>query len=68
MGDETKINLMSVDVVAEKIAELRRVFPEAFTEDKIDWEKLREKTRNKLSNGCFCVCFVVREKILNRFL
>ncbi len=40
-GHANKINLTSEDVVAEKLAELRRVFPEAFSEDKIDWEKFR---------------------------
>ena len=36
-----KVNLTSSDLSAEKLEELRRVLPEAFSENKIDWEKLR---------------------------
>lgn len=31
----------SLDILNEKIAKLKGLIPEAFTEDKIDWEKLR---------------------------
>lgn len=36
-----KVPTQSADVVAEKITELRRVLPEVFSEDKLDFEKLR---------------------------
>lgn len=36
-----KVNLTSSDLPAEKLAELRRILPEAFSEEKIDWDKLR---------------------------
>jgi len=36
-----KVNLTSSNLSEEKLAELRRILPEAFSEEKIDWEKLR---------------------------
>lgn len=36
-----KVNLTSSNLSEEKLFELRRILPEAFSEDKIDWEKLR---------------------------
>jgi adenine-specific DNA-methyltransferase len=36
-----KINLTSSNLSEDKLAELRRLLPEAFSENKIDWEKLR---------------------------
>jgi len=36
-----KVNLTSSNLSEEKLLELRRILPEAFSEDKIDWEKLR---------------------------
>ncbi|MGB7291015.1 MAG: DNA methyltransferase [Thermodesulfobacteriota bacterium] len=36
-----KVNLTSSDLTQEKLRELRRVLPEAFSEDRIDWKKLR---------------------------
>ena len=41
MNQVKKVNLTSSDLTEEKLAELRRVLPEAFSEDRIDWEKLR---------------------------
>jgi adenine-specific DNA-methyltransferase len=41
MKNYTKVNLTSSDLSLEKQEELRRILPEAFSEDKIDWEKLR---------------------------
>jgi hypothetical protein len=38
--DDTKIPLTSADVNAERVARLRELFPEAFTEGKLDLEKL----------------------------
>lgn len=36
-----KVNLTSSNLSEEKLEELRRILPEAFSENKIDWEKLR---------------------------
>lgn len=36
-----KVNLTSSNLSEEKLFELRRILPEAFSEDKIDWDKLR---------------------------
>lgn len=36
-----KVNLTSSNLSEEKLLELRRILPEAFSEDKIDWDKLR---------------------------
>lgn len=36
-----KVNLTSSNLSEEKLAELRRILPEAFSEDKVDWNKLR---------------------------
>ncbi|MCA9911292.1 MAG: site-specific DNA-methyltransferase, partial [Anaerolineae bacterium] len=35
------VNTTSADVNEERVGELRKLFPEAFTEGKIDFEKLR---------------------------
>ena len=31
----------SLDVTEEKLKQLKKILPEAFTESKIDWEKLK---------------------------
>lgn len=36
-----KINLTSSNLSEEKLKELREILPEAFSEDKIDWERLK---------------------------
>ena len=36
-----KVNLTSSNLTEEKLAELRRILPEAFCENKIDWERLK---------------------------
>lgn len=36
-----KVNLTSSNLSEEKLTELHRILPEAFSENKIDWEKLR---------------------------
>lgn len=41
MKNYTKVNLTSSDLSLEKQEELRKILPEAFSEEKIDWEKLR---------------------------
>jgi len=37
-----KVNLTSSNMSEERISELRKILPEAFSENKIDWEKLRK--------------------------
>ncbi len=36
-----KVNVKSLDIVAENIAKLQEIFPDVFTEGKIDFEALR---------------------------
>src|SRR3989338_4140247 len=48
MKNHKKVNLTSSDLSAEKLAELRRILPEAFSEEKIDWEKLRAVLGDKI--------------------
>nr|WP_054859019.1 site-specific DNA-methyltransferase [Methanobacterium formicicum] len=39
---ETQLNGESLDIVSENVSELKELFPEIVTEDKIDFDKLRE--------------------------
>src|SRR3989344_8322493 len=48
MKNHKKINLTSSDLSTEKLAELYRILPEAFSENKIDWEKLRTVLGEKI--------------------
>lgn len=48
MNNHKKVNLTSSDLTEEKLAELHRVLPEAFSENKIDWEKLHAVLGNKI--------------------
>lgn len=48
MNNHKKVNLTSSDLTEEKLTELRRVLPEAFSEDKIDWNKLRAVLGDKI--------------------
>ncbi len=41
MKNHKKVNLTSSNLGEEKLAELHRILPEAFSEDKIDWDKLK---------------------------
>ena len=41
MTDIEKMNLESKDLVAERIEQLKYLFPEITTEDSIDFDKLR---------------------------
>ena len=41
MDQPKKLDLHSMDLTKEKNRKLRQLFPEVFTEDKIDFEKLR---------------------------
>ncbi len=31
----------SLDIIKDKLEKLKELFPEAFTEDRVDWEKLK---------------------------
>lgn len=44
----SKVNLTSSDLSAEKQAELQRILPEVFSENKIDWEKLKKVLGDKV--------------------
>lgn len=41
MTDETKLSLASLDVTAEVLAQLREIAPQVFTEDRVDFDKLK---------------------------
>lgn len=41
-GDNTKLPLTSRDVHRERLAQLRELFPEAFTEGKTEFDKLAQ--------------------------
>jgi len=45
-----EVNLTSSDLSQEKLQELRRILPEAFSEDKIDWDKLRVVLGGKIDS------------------
>lgn len=40
-SNHKKVNLTSSNLSEEKLAELNKILPEAFSENKIDWDKLR---------------------------
>lgn len=42
IADDTRMNLASADVVGNRMETLKTLFPEAFSEDKVDFEKLRQ--------------------------
>ena len=48
MKNNKKVNLTSSNLSEKKQEELRRILPEAFSENKIDWEKLRAVLGDKL--------------------
>jgi adenine-specific DNA-methyltransferase len=39
----------SLDILSEKLEKLKELYPESFTEDKIDWEKLKVSLGNDLN-------------------
>jgi adenine-specific DNA-methyltransferase len=41
----------SVDFLAEQISQLKELFPEAFTEGKVDWDKLRATLGDLVDDG-----------------
>ena len=48
---EDKLPLTSQDVLTDKIAALRELFPEAFAEDKVDFERLRQALGKSVDEG-----------------
>ncbi|OHA87393.1 MAG: hypothetical protein A2644_03965 [Candidatus Zambryskibacteria bacterium RIFCSPHIGHO2_01_FULL_39_63] len=46
-----KVNLTSSNLSEEKLAELRRILPDAFSEEKIDWDKLRAVLGDNVDAG-----------------
>lgn len=46
-----KVNLTCSNLSEEKLAELRRILPEAFSEEKIDWDKLRTVLGDEVDAG-----------------
>jgi len=51
MTDDISMKLESLDVTAGRIEELRGLFPEVFTEEKIDFEKLRLALGDRIEVG-----------------
>lgn len=45
-----KINGASIDIVADNIAKLKKIFPEVFCEDKVDFERLQEVLGNYIED------------------
>ena len=41
-----KLDKDSLDIVKQNIEKLKEIFPDVFTEDKIDFEKLKESLAN----------------------
>ncbi len=39
----------SLDILSEKLSKLKELYPEVFTEDKIDWEKLQATLGNQIN-------------------
>ena len=50
MSEIKKLDLRSMDIIREQKEKLRQLFPEIFTEDKIDFEKLKADSPN-ISHG-----------------
>jgi len=51
MADETKLPLTSHDVNAERLAQLRELFPEAFTEGRLDIVRLNQLLGDNIADG-----------------
>ena len=49
--DVQKIAKTSADILSDKISELRKIIPEAFAENKIDWDKLKETLDGETDAG-----------------
>jgi adenine-specific DNA-methyltransferase len=50
-GVTAKMPLASSDIVAERVSALKEIFPEVFTEGKVDFEKLRLALGDHLETG-----------------
>lgn len=51
MTDELKLNLKSMSISDEKKAQLKQLFPEVFTESKIDLERLKQVLGENIETG-----------------
>src|SRR6266566_3711329 len=51
MTDEIKMKLESLDITAERLAALKDLFPEVFTEGKIEFDKLRLVLGDQIETG-----------------
>jgi len=49
--DDIRMPLTSADVTAERLEKLRELFPEAFTEGKVDFERLRQALGDVVDTG-----------------
>ena len=50
-ADDIKLPLTSMNVIEDRITQLEDVFPEAVTEGKVDFEKLKSALGEKIENG-----------------
>jgi len=41
----------SLDIQKTKLDELKQLFPELFSENKLDWEKLKRQAQRNLEDG-----------------
>jgi len=51
MTDDTRLPLATLDVIDDRLAELRQLYPEAFTEGRIDLKKLRQALGEAIDPG-----------------
>ncbi len=51
MSKPEKLGLRSMDIAREKKEKLRQLFPEVFSEDKIDFEKLKQSLGEEVDTG-----------------
>ena len=51
MGEIEKMNLESADIADERLAQMRELFPEVFSESGIDFEKLRLELGDEVDEG-----------------
>ena len=49
--DDTRMPLTSADVTAKRLEKLKKLFPEAFTEGKVDFDRLRQALGNVVDTG-----------------
>ncbi|MFO7890920.1 MAG: site-specific DNA-methyltransferase, partial [bacterium] len=51
MSEPKKLDLHSLDITRQQKEKLRKLFPEVFTEDRIDFEKLKKTLGENIDNG-----------------